>query len=61
MTCTVFRDHETYLMDAAFSEFMRRNGVVVYEDRELRRDVEWYGQTIPARAIVASGTDLREQ
>lgn len=40
------------LLDAAFSEFMRRDGVIVYEDRELRRDVEWYGQTIPARAIV---------
>jgi pulcherriminic acid synthase len=40
------------LIDAAFSEFMRRDGVVVYEDRELRRDVEWYGRTIPARAIV---------
>ncbi len=31
---------------------MRRDGVVVYEDRELRRDVEWYGRTIPAGAIV---------
>lgn len=40
------------LLDAAFSEFMRRDGVVVYEDRELRRDVEWYGQAIPAGAIV---------
>ncbi len=40
------------LLDAAFSEFMRRDGVVVYEDRELRRDVEWYGQTIRAPAIV---------
>jgi cytochrome P450 len=40
------------LLDAAFSEFMRRDGVVVYEDRELRRDVEWYGQSIPAGAIV---------
>lgn len=40
------------LLDAAFSEFMRRDGVVVYEDRELRRAVEWYGQAIPAGAIV---------
>ena len=40
------------LLDAAFTEFMRRDGVVVYEDRELRRDVEWYGVTIPAGAIV---------
>ena len=39
-------------IDAAFSEFMRRDGVVVYEDRELRRDVEWYGRTIPAGATV---------
>jgi cytochrome P450 len=40
------------LIDAAFSEFMRRDGVVVYEDRELRQDVEWYGRTIPAGATV---------
>jgi pulcherriminic acid synthase len=31
---------------------MRRDGVVVYEDRELRRDVQWHGQAIPAGAIV---------
>jgi len=40
------------LLGAAFSEFMRRDGVVVYEDRELTSDVEWYGQAIPAGAIV---------
>ena len=40
------------LIDPAFSEFMRRDGVVVYEDRELRRDVDWYGTTITAGAIV---------
>ncbi|MEA2576629.1 MAG: hypothetical protein QOD78_217 [Chloroflexota bacterium] len=40
------------LIDPAFSEFMRRDGVVVYEDRELRRDALWYGTTIPAGAIV---------
>jgi len=40
------------LVDAAFSEFMRRDGVVVYEDRELRTDVVWHGQAIPAGAIV---------
>lgn len=40
------------LMDAAFSEFMRRDGVVVYEDRELRQEVDWHGRTIPAGAIV---------
>jgi pulcherriminic acid synthase len=40
------------LVDPAFTEFMRRDGVVVYEDRELRESVEWYGTTIPAGAIV---------
>jgi cytochrome P450 len=40
------------LLDAAFSEFMRRDGVVVYEDRELNEAVTWYGTTIPAGAIV---------
>lgn len=40
------------LLDAAFSEFMRRDGVVVYEDRELNHAVTWYGTTIPAGAIV---------
>ncbi len=39
-------------IDAAFTEFMRRDGVVVYEDRELNHEVEWYGQRIPAGAIV---------
>lgn len=39
-------------IDAAVSEFMRRDGVVVYEDRELRQDVTWYGTTIPAGATV---------
>jgi pulcherriminic acid synthase len=40
------------LVDPAFTEFMRRDGVVVYEDRELRRDAEWYGRTIRAGEIV---------
>jgi len=40
------------LLDAAFSEFMRRDGVIVYEDRELTRDAEWYGRTIHAGEIV---------
>ena len=40
------------LLDPAFSEFMRRDGVVVYEDRELNQDVEWYGQRIEAGALV---------
>jgi pulcherriminic acid synthase len=49
----VTRDPE--LLDPAFSEFMRRDGVVVWEDRELTRDVEWYGQVVPAGAIVRVG------
>lgn len=40
------------LLGPAFSEFMRRDGVIVYEDRELRRQVEWHGTAIPAGAIV---------
>jgi len=43
---------EPALLDAAFSEFMRRDGVVVYEDRELTRDVEWHGRVIRAGEIV---------
>jgi len=39
------------LVDPAFTEFMRRDGVVVYEDRELRRDADWYGRTIRAGEI----------
>ena len=31
---------------------MRRDGVVVYEDRELRRGVEWYGRDIPAGSTI---------
>jgi cytochrome P450 len=49
------------LMDAAFSESMRRDGPVVYEDRIATRDVEWYGQHIPAgarvRAFIASANN----
>lgn len=43
------------LLEPAFSEFMRRDGVVVYEDRELTRDVEWYGQIIRAGEVVRVG------
>jgi cytochrome P450 len=43
---------EPALLDAAFSEFMRRDGVLVYEDRELTRDVELHGEVVPAGAIV---------
>lgn len=35
------------LIEPAISEFMRRDGVVVYEDRELNSDVEMYGTLIP--------------
>jgi len=40
------------LVEHAFSESMRREGAVVYEDRETTRDVEWYGEHIPAGSIV---------
>ncbi len=40
------------LLDPAFSEFMRRDGVVVYEDRELARDAEWHGRMLRAGEIV---------
>ena len=40
------------LIEHAFSESMRREGAVVYEDRETTRDTEWYGQHIPAGSIV---------
>lgn len=43
---------EPALLEPAFTEFMRRDGVVVYEDRELTADVEWYGQGIRAGEIV---------
>ena len=35
------------LLDAAFSETMRKDGPVQFEDRFATADVEWYGQTIP--------------
>jgi len=40
------------LVEHAFSESMRRDGAVVYEDRETTRDVEWYGSEIAAGSIV---------
>lgn len=43
------------LLDPAFSEFMRRDGVVVYEDRELTRAVEWYGQPLAVGELVRVG------
>lgn len=46
---------EPALLDPAFSEFMRRDGVIVWEDREVMREVEWYGEVLPAGAIVRVG------
>ena len=40
------------LLEPAISEFMRRDGIVVYEDRELTENVIWYGQEIPAGEII---------
>ena len=39
-------------LDAAFSETMRRDGPVLYEARDVMRDVEWYGVTVPAGAVM---------
>lgn len=44
--------HDEAVLDRAFSEMMRRDGPVVYEDRLTTRPVEWYGQEIPAGSIV---------
>ncbi len=40
------------LLDAAFTETMRRDGPVLYEARDVTRDVEWYGVTVPAGAVM---------
>jgi pulcherriminic acid synthase len=40
------------LLEAAFTEFMRRDGVVVYEDRELTADVELHGVHLQPGQIV---------
>lgn len=39
-------------MDAVISEAMRHNGPVIAEDREVDRDVEWHGVTVPAGATI---------
>lgn len=39
-------DHER--IDRAFSESLRRDGPIVYEDRRTNVEVEWYGTVIPA-------------
>jgi pulcherriminic acid synthase len=36
----------------AFSESLRRDGAIVYEDRRTNIETEWYGRTIPADADV---------
>jgi cytochrome P450 len=45
------RDDEAVL-EGAFSESMRRDGPVVYEDRLTTAEVEWYGTAIPAGSIM---------
>ncbi len=40
------------LLDAAFSESMRKDGPVQFEARFTTADVEWYGTTIPKGALV---------
>ncbi len=40
------------LMEPAFTEFMRRDGVIVYEDRELTADVEVHGTHLEPGRIV---------
>jgi cytochrome P450 len=40
------------LADGAFAESMRRDGAVVYEERESTRAVEWYGTEIPAGSTI---------
>ncbi|MBI5089899.1 MAG: cytochrome P450 [Actinobacteria bacterium] len=39
-------DHD--FVDRAFSESLRRDGPIVYEDRRTNVEVEWYGTVIPA-------------
>jgi len=39
-------------MDQVISEAMRHNGPVIAEDREVNRDVEWHGKTVPAGATI---------
>ena len=45
-------DDDPGLLDAVISEALRHNGPVIAEDREVTRDVEWHGTTIPAGATV---------
>ena len=43
-------DHER--IGRAFSESLRRDGPIVYEDRRTNVDVEWYGKLIPAETDI---------
>jgi cytochrome P450 len=43
------------LLEPAFSELMRRDGVLVWEERETTSEVEWHGRVIPSGAIVRVG------
>ena len=40
------------LLDAAFTETMRRDGPVLYEARDVTRDVEIEGVTVPAGSVM---------
>jgi pulcherriminic acid synthase len=48
-------ERDPALLQPAFSEFMRRDGVVVYEDRELTADVELHGVHLRPGQIVRVG------
>ncbi len=51
-------DEDPALLDAVISEALRHSGPVIAEDREVTRDVEWHGTTVPAgatlRAVIGS-------
>jgi cytochrome P450 len=40
------------LVDTAFTETMRRDGPVLYEARDVTRDVEFHGVTVPAGSVI---------
>jgi cytochrome P450 len=40
--------HDPARIQRAFSESLRRDGPIVYEDRRTNTEVEWYGTVIPA-------------
>lgn len=45
-------DDDPAVLDAVIAEALRRDGPVIAEDREVRRDVDWYGATVPAGATI---------